>query len=61
MIEFTLTETVYNFALETLARGWSRGAGCSPTDKLLRNLMAPNLDARGCTLTLTYPNKEITC
>lgn len=54
MIEFTLTQTVYDFALDYLARSWGRCAGASPTDKLLRKFLSP-------TVTTTYPTKEEQC
>lgn len=46
-LDLTLSPTVYRFALEILARSWSRGAALSPTEKLLRVLC-----------TTTYPSKE---
>lgn len=52
MIQFTVTETVFRFALEELARSWSRCGGASPTDKLLRKFLAPSI---------TYPIKEEQC
>lgn len=50
MVELTLTDTVYQFALDFLARHWSRGGAANPTEKLLRVL-----------IHTTYPIKETQC
>lgn len=50
MVELTLTDTVYQFALRSLATYWSRGGGTNPSDKILRVLIGH-----------PYPSKEEQC